>query len=124
MAFDDRDLLDVLRAELTFMESGGYEGDVPRWRAGLMFEDSPTCLNRADPACRHACDDCLLSRLAPREARFNRLPCRHISLDPSGITVDDLYRTASYAETKQAVWNWLRNTIAQLEKNQPAPATH
>ncbi|MDP9268955.1 MAG: hypothetical protein M3P27_11620 [Acidobacteriota bacterium] len=124
MAFDDRDLLTVLRTELAFLESGGYERDVPRWRAGLMFEDSPTCLNHANPECRHSCDDCLLSRLAPREGRFTRVPCRHISLDPNGVTVDDLYRTASYAETKQAVWNWLRNTIAQLEMSQPATTKH
>lgn len=119
MAHDDRDLLRVLRAELTFLESGGYEHCVPRWRAGLMFEDSPTCPNHADPARRHACNDCLLSRLAPREARLTSVPCRHISLDPNGVTVDDLYRTASYSETKQAVWNWLRHAIAQMEKSQP-----
>jgi hypothetical protein len=119
MAFDDRDLLTVLRAELAFLESGGYERGVPRWRAGLMFEDSPTCLNHDDPARQHACDDCLLSRLAPREGRFAAVPCRHISLDSNGVTLDDLYRTSSYAETKQAVWSWLRNTIAQLEKSKP-----
>jgi len=119
MPQDDRDLLEVLRAELEFLESGGYERDVPRWRAGLFFEDSPTCPNHADPARLHSCNACLLSRLVPREARFTNVPCRHISLDPNGTTVDDLYRTARYSETKQAVWNWLRHAIAQMEKCQP-----
>jgi len=124
MPNDERNLLEVLRAELTFMESGGYERDVPHWRAGLIFEDSPTCLNHDAPQQRRACSECLLSRLVPREGRFTRVPCCHISLDANGVTVDDMYRTGTQAETKQAVWNWLRNTIAQMEKSVPASQMH
>jgi hypothetical protein len=124
MANDNRDVLTVLRSELEFLEAGGYENNVPRWRVGLIFEDSPTCLNHGDPTHRRACNECLLSHLVPREARFTRVPCRHISLDSNGTTLDDLYRTASYAETKQAVWNWLRNTIAQMEKSLSTHTLH
>src|SRR5216683_336770 len=43
---DERDLLDVLKAELAFLEKGGY-GRSPHesWRQPLIFEDSPTCMN-------------------------------------------------------------------------------
>jgi hypothetical protein len=40
MATDDRNLLDVLKFELEFLEKGGY-GSSPRepWRCPLIFED-------------------------------------------------------------------------------------
>ncbi len=43
---DERDLLDVLKFELAFLEKGGY-GRSPResWRQPLIFEDSPSCMN-------------------------------------------------------------------------------
>ncbi len=46
MPKDDRNLLDVLKFELEFLEQGGY-GRLPReaWRARFIFEDSPTCMN-------------------------------------------------------------------------------
>jgi len=124
MSYDERNLLEVLRAELTFLDSGGYEKDVPHWRAGLIFEDSPTCLNHGNPEHRRACSECLLSHMVPREDRFKRVPCRHISLDSNGVTLDDMYRTGTQAETKEAVRKWLTNTIAQMEKNVPKPQMH
>ena len=46
MPRDDRNLLEVLKFELEFLEQGGY-GRLPReaWRARFVFEDSPTCMN-------------------------------------------------------------------------------
>ena len=46
MLEDNRDILDVLRFELKFLETGGYSR-LPRvpWRAPYIFEDSPSCLN-------------------------------------------------------------------------------
>ena len=46
MPRDDRNLLEVLKFELSFLEDGGY-GRSPRepWRAKLALEDSPTCMN-------------------------------------------------------------------------------
>ncbi|MBI2677710.1 MAG: hypothetical protein HYX28_02900 [Candidatus Koribacter versatilis] len=124
MAFDDRDLLRVLRAELAFLDAGGYDKSVPKWRAGLMFEDSPSCLNHNDPARHRPCEECVLSHLVPRDARFTAVPCRHISLDANGTTLDQLYRSATYEETKQAVREWLRNTIAQMEQSLEVRSHH
>ena len=124
MPYDDPDILHVLRAELAFLDSGGYERNVPRWRAGLFFEDSPHCPNNAAPEHQRPCTECLFTRLVPRQARFARVPCRHISLDATGVTLDDLYRSASYEETKQTVRFWLVNTIAQMETSANAAAMH
>ena len=46
MPQDDRDVLQVLKAELNFVQKGGY-GRSPRepLRAQLVFEDSPSCMN-------------------------------------------------------------------------------
>ena len=46
MPQDDRDVLEVLKSELNFVQKGGY-GRSPRepFRAQLVFEDSPTCMN-------------------------------------------------------------------------------
>lgn len=48
MQKDERDLLDVLKFELEFLEKGGY-GRSPRqaWRPQFIFEDSPTCMTTA-----------------------------------------------------------------------------
>jgi hypothetical protein len=117
MASDDRDLLRILRAELASLDAGGYENNVPKWRTGLVFEDSPSCLNHNGLQRRRPCEECVLSRLVPRDARFAAIPCRHISLNTNGVTLDDLYRSASYEEAKQTVREWLCNTIAQMENS-------
>ena len=46
MTKDKRDLLDVLKAELQFLEKGGYRHTArAEWRPQFIFQDSPTCLN-------------------------------------------------------------------------------
>jgi hypothetical protein len=51
MAQDEREMLELLKFELKFLEGGGY-GRSPRtpWRAPRIFEDSPSCLNFNDPS--------------------------------------------------------------------------
>ena len=68
MQKDERDLLDVLKFELNFVEKGGYgRSSREPWRPVLIFEDSPTCMNydcKNDPA---PCSDCVLMQLVPPE---------------------------------------------------------
>ncbi|HXW57812.1 MAG TPA: hypothetical protein VEJ67_18815 [Candidatus Cybelea sp.] len=114
---DDRDLIDVLKFELNFLEKGGY-GRSPRqpWRCQLIFEDSPTCMNydcKEDPG---PCSACVLMDLVPRESRSQTVPCRHIPLNMAGETVDSLYRCGNQCEIEEAVRDWLRATIARLEE--------
>jgi hypothetical protein len=117
MAQDGRDILEVLKFELSFLEDGGY-GRSPRtpWRAPAIFEDSPICPNFCDPARPHPCDSCLLEQFVPEGLRKETIPCRFISLTNDGQTIDDLYRTGSQVEMEQALANWLRIQIARIEK--------
>jgi hypothetical protein len=127
---DERDLLEVLKFELNFLEKGGY-GRSPRepWRAQLIFEDSPTCMNydrKVDPA---PCRECLLMQFVPRQFSKERVPCRHIPLNEGGETLDTLYRSGDQIEIEQQMKKWLLATIRQLELERAgmkngAPAAH
>jgi hypothetical protein len=125
MPRDTRNLLDVLKFELEFLEQGGY-GRLPReaWRPRFVFEDSPTCMN-FNSKDREPCSECLLMQFVPAEARKEQTPCIHIPLSMNGETLESLYRTGTQQELEAALGDWLRATIHQLEteKNrQLAPA--
>ena len=65
MPKDDRNLLEVLKFELEFLEQGGY-GRLPResWRPRFVFEDSPTCMN-FNSKDHDPCEECLLMQFVP-----------------------------------------------------------
>lgn len=117
MAQDDRDILDILKFELSFLEDGGY-GRSPHasWRAPAIFEDSPICPNFCDPARPHACEQCLLEQFVPKAQQAESIPCRFIPLTAEGQTVEDLYRTGSQLEMEEALRRWLRAQIARIEQ--------
>ena len=49
MSDDKRDVLEVLKFELQFLEQGGYGRSVRTpWKATSMFQDSPSCINFND----------------------------------------------------------------------------
>jgi hypothetical protein len=117
MATDIRDVLEVLKFELRFLEDGGY-GRSPRapWRAPAIFEDSPICPNFTDPARRHPCKHCLLIDFVPPDRRNEDVPCRFIPLKENGMTVDDLYRCGTQIEMEKALACWLRTEIHRIEQ--------
>ena len=116
MTQDERDILEVLKFELSFLEDGGY-GRSPHspWRAPAIFEDSPVCPNFCDPARPHSCESCLLEQFVPENRRTESIPCRFIQITQEGRTVDDFYRTGSQIEMEQALAHWLREQIARIE---------
>jgi hypothetical protein len=132
MHTDERDLLDVLKFELEFVEKGGY-GRSPReaWRPQYIFEDSPTCMNYDSKDSPETCSHCVLMQLVPPEFRSAKTPCRHIPLNEAGETLDTLYRYDNQPEIEESVGNWLRGAItklqetrriAKLDSNQQRPA--
>jgi len=123
MPQDHRDALEVLKFELGFHGKGGY-GHSPRepWRAQLIFEDSPTCMNYDTKNHPHPCDECLLMQFVPPESRREKVPCRHIPLSKAGEILNDLYRGGTQQEIEDALGSWLRNTIARLEAERAAPS--
>lgn len=116
MQRDERDLLEVLKAELEFLNSGGYaRGPGSGWRPVYIFEDSPACMNHDYEVNPGSCGDCVLLQLVPPEFRADKHPCRHISLNPAGETLDFLYRYGDRHEIEEKVRAWLEATIAKLE---------
>jgi hypothetical protein len=116
MPQDDRNTLEVLKAELNFVKKGGY-GRSPRepWRVQLFFEDSPTCMNYDTKEDRTPCADCLLMQFVPADKHGERVPCRHIPLTSDGDTLLQLYRGGTEPEIEVAVSIWLEKEIAKLE---------
>jgi len=111
-----QELLKVLRAELAFLESGGYWSVcLPSWRAPLIFEDSPTCLRYNRPQKTSPCSQCVLAPLVPVDKMVSRFPCRHIPLNEQGETLDSLYGLGIQEKIESAVANWLRAKIGELE---------
>jgi hypothetical protein len=117
MSNDKRDLLTVLKAELAFVEKGGYRNtDLSAWRPQFIFQDSPTCLN-SDPTQPHKpCSDCVLNQLVPADLRRRNIPCRYIPLNEEGETIDSFYRCGTREELESALRKWLGATIHRLEE--------
>ena len=117
MHTDERDLLDVLKFELEFLEKGGY-GRSPReaWRPQFIFEDSPTCMNYDCKENPEPCAHCGLMQLVPSEFRSAKIPCRHIPLNEAGESLVTLYRCDNQPEVEDTVAKWLRTIIAELQE--------
>jgi hypothetical protein len=125
MSDDKRDVLEVLKFELAFLEQGGYGRSVRTpWKATSMFQDSPSCLNSNDPARPNPCNECLLTDFVPREAREELIPCHFIPLNQQGETVDSMERHANQLEMEEALKNWLRSTIARLQRERAQQLAH
>ena len=116
MSKDDRDVLEVMKAELDFVEKGGYGRSVRTpWKPTCIFQDSPTCLNFDDPKRTHSCDECLLMEFVPPASRTEQVPCHQIPLTPSGETLESMEQKAHQDDLEQAVKNWLHTNISRIE---------
>jgi len=123
MPKDDRNTLELLKAELNFVKKGGY-GRSPRdpWRAQLIFEDSPSCMNYDSKEKKSPCAECALMQFVPADKQNEKIPCRHIPLTPDGETISELYRGGTQQELEDALADWLHREIVKLEAEQVAKA--
>ena len=116
MAKDDRDILDVLKFELNFLEQGGYGRSVRTpWKPTSFFQDSISCINFCDPNRTLPCSDCLLMDFVPPEQRDQEVPCHHIPLNKTGETLESAAHYENQQELEEKLREWLRQTIAKLE---------
>jgi hypothetical protein len=124
MAHSDREVLEILRFELQFLEDGGY-GRLPRasWRPSFVFTDSPTCLNFDDSSRPHACSACALLRFVPEGQHEEPTPCWSIPVGTNGESIEDLYRCGTQLELEEALKGWLQGEIHRLEASL-APAAN
>ncbi len=119
MGLGPRDILPILKAELAYLERGGYRNSThSHWYPKLIFQDSPTCLNFHHPLEPRPCSECPLMEFVPSEQKGKKIPCRHIPLNEQGATLDSMYRYDTPEEVEAIVAQWLRNTIRRLESEQ------
>jgi hypothetical protein len=124
MTQDDRDTLEVLKAELDFVEKGGYGRSVKTpWQPTSIFQDSPSCINLGDLERTHPCSECVLIDFVPPEDRRQDVPCHHIPLNTSGETIDELEWKENQQKTEESVKNWLRSMISLVEKQRATERT-
>lgn len=133
---DRKALLNALKLELQFCERGGYRtiSEAPHatsHHAGSplahietqqefrkersLFQDSPWCLNYRLPIREHPCAACWLIHFVPPEKQGEHVPCHHIPLNERGDTAASLGGPADTPEMQEAVRDWLRAKIAEIE---------
>lgn len=126
MANNTRDLLEVLKFELGFIEKGGYGRSVRTpWKPTSIFLDSLTCINFGDEKRTLPCRDCALMELVPKAEQSDRIPCHRIPLSAAGETIDVLEKQGDQEGMEEALKNWLRATISRLERERAqGPSIH
>jgi len=121
MSDDKRDVLEVLKFELNFLEQGGYGRSVRTpWKPTSIFLDSPSCINFNDSGRPHPCNECLLTDFVPEKCQEEAIPCHHIPLNEHGETVYTMERQREQIELEEAVKNWLRTAIQRIERERAA----
>lgn len=123
MAKDERDILEVLKEELDFIEQGGYGRSVRTpWHPKSTFQDSLSCINYADPNHTHPCNECHLLNYVSAEHQAEEVPCHFIPLNETGETIEDLEAKDNEAKLEREVKDWLRARIRQIEEERSKPA--
>ena len=116
MANDDRDILELLKQELSFIEKGGYGRSVRApWLPKSIFQDSLSCLNYGYPYRAHPCAECRLLDFVKPDDRSQTVPCHFIPLNEDGKTIEELEMDGDETKTENAVKSWLKGKISQLE---------
>ena len=122
MAHEPHTLVELLEAELNFLEQGGYrQSPQAAWKAPSLFLDSPSCLNFKLPQRPHPCGHCFLAHFVPPSSLEENVPCHFIPLNEHGETINSLERQAHQSEMEEIVKKWLRVTIARLRSPQASP---
>jgi hypothetical protein len=122
MTTDERDILELLKEELDFIEKGGYGRSVRTpWQNKSTFQDSLSCLNYGYAYRAHPCNKCHLLEFVSPENQSKEVPCHFIPLNIGGETIEDLELKENQAELEREVSRWLRARIKEIEeRNQQA----
>ena len=123
MTKDDRDILELLKEELDFIEKGGYGRSVRTpWVEKSIFQDSLSCINYGYPYRAHPCNECHLLDFVDPEHKGTEVPCHHIPLNEAGETIEDLEMADNEAKLEHKVRDWLRAKISEIEEERTTQA--
>ena len=121
---DERDLLEIFKNELEFIESGGYGRSVRTpWHSKSAFQDSLSCINYGYPYRAHPCNECHLLDFVTPEHQADEVPCHFIPLNTDGETIEDLERQDNQAKLEREISRWLRDRIKQIEEERANTAS-
>ena len=124
MTTDERDILELLKEELDFIEKGGYGRSVRTpWQSKSTFQDSLSCINYGYPYRAHPCNECHLLDFVSTESRVQEVPFHFIPLNTDGDTIEDLEQQDNQAKLEREVTKWLRAKITELEEEQTEQPT-
>ncbi len=124
MTTDERDVLELLKDELDFIEKGGYGRSVRTpWQSKSTFQDSLSCINYGYPNRTHSCNECHLLDFVSPENRTQDVPCHFIPLNTDGDTIEDLELQDDQAKLEREVSGWLRAKIKAIEAERAKHAT-
>lgn len=113
MSEDTRDILEVLRYELKFLENGGYRAQKNPLVPVSHFQDSLSCINYGLPRRPNPCNKCVLWDFVPQQYKQEDIPCHFIPLTPTGLTIET---RQTEEELESNLKRWLRDTIAKMEQ--------
>jgi hypothetical protein len=117
MANDDRDILELLKEELAFVEQGGYGRSVRTpWLPKSAFQDSLTCINYGYAYRAHSCSECHLIDFVAGEQRDEAVPCHCIPLNAAGETIADLEAENNQPKLEATLKQWMRTKIQEIEE--------
>jgi len=123
MARDDRDILELLKEELDFIEKGGYGRSVRTpWLPKSTFQDSLSCINYGYPYRAHPCNECHLLDFVSPEHHGAEVPCHFIRLNEAGETIEGLEAEENQAKLERKVRDWLRARIKGIEEERASQA--
>jgi hypothetical protein len=124
MANDDRDILEVLEEELTFIEKGGYGRSVRTpWLEKSIFQDSLSCLNYGYPYRAHPCNECSLIDFVSPEFQTASVPCHFIPLNDTGDTIANLEATDNQPKLEETLKSWLQARINTIREQRASQTT-
>ena len=122
MTKDERDVLQLLKDELAFIENGGYGRSVRTpWLPKSVFQDSLSCINYGYPYRAHPCNECHLLDFVTDEHRSEEVPCHYVTLNDRGETIEDLEQQNNQPKLEADVKKWLKGKIAELETRHATP---
>jgi hypothetical protein len=123
-AKDDRDILELLKTELAFIEQGGYGRSVRTpWLPKSAFQYSLTCINYADPDHTHPCNECHLMNFVESNHWAEKIPCHYIPLNEAGETIEALEAQDNQPKLERTVKLWMRTMIQRIEETRATQST-
>jgi hypothetical protein len=115
-ARDERDILELLKEELAFVEQGGYGRSVRTpWLPKSAFQDSLTCINYGYPYRAHSCSECHLTDFVDEKHQAEDIPCHYIPLNEAGETIANLEAQDNQAKLEETLKQWMRTKIKEIE---------